>query len=226
MIEIHPSIDIETFATKIKNSLQRSAEVEELQSMSEIGDMSSFSKAVVYVTVVSVYIDETTYRNLADRAVITEAIYTALAEHPKCKDIFSFGNYIVGIFDTPFKNDIDATLDSVGKVTALFNLVKKVCNQALQSNLDYGVGMFYGKVLLIKSLGGDYPQYVWSGDAINAATKLSKNATKENKVYASFTIYNNLKEDYQKLFKKVLYEDGYEATPVNISMNKWINANV
>ena len=39
MIEIHPSIDIETFATKIKNSLQRSAEIEELQSMSEIGDM-------------------------------------------------------------------------------------------------------------------------------------------------------------------------------------------
>ena len=36
--------------------------MEELQSMSEIGDMSSFSKAVVYVTVVSVYIDETTYK--------------------------------------------------------------------------------------------------------------------------------------------------------------------
>ena len=62
MIEIHPSIDIETFATKIKNSLQRSAEIEELQSMSEIGDMSSFSKAVVYVTVVSVYIDETIWQ--------------------------------------------------------------------------------------------------------------------------------------------------------------------
>ena len=45
MIENHPSVDIETFASKIKNSLQRNAEVEELQSVSEIGDMSSFSKA-------------------------------------------------------------------------------------------------------------------------------------------------------------------------------------
>lgn len=226
MIEIHPSIDIETFATKIKNSLQRSAEIEELQSMSEIGDMSSFSKAVVYVTVVSVYIDETTYRNLADRAIITESICAAFAEHPKCKDVVSLGNYIVGVFNTAFKNDIDSALDSVGKVMALFNLVNKVYGQTMQRDITYGVGMNYAKALLVKSMGGDTPQYTWSGDAITTAMNLSEKASYGKKVFASYTIYNNLKEDYQKLFTKALLEGYYEANPVNNAMNKWINANV
>lgn len=226
MIETHPSIDIETFASKIKNSLQKSAEVEELQSMSEIGDMLSFGKAVVYVTAVSVYIDEATYRSLADRAIITEAIYIALAEHPKCKDVVSLGGYIVGIFNTAFKNDIDSALDSVGKVMALFNLVSKIYGQAMHPDIKYGVGMNYAKALLVKSMGGDSPQYTWSGDAITTAMSLSEKASYGKKVCASFTIYNNLKEDYQKLFTKALLEGHYEATPVNIAMNKWINANV
>lgn len=226
MIENHPSVDIETFASKIKNSLQRNAEVEELQSVSEIGDMSSFSKAVVYVTAVSVYVEETSYRSLADRATITEAIYTAFVEHPKCKDVVSLGSYIVGIFNTAFKSDIDSALDSVGKVMAMFGLVNKVYGQTMHEDITYGVGMNYAKALLTKSSEGENPQYTWSGDAITTSMILSEKASLVKKVYASFTIYNNLKEDYQKLFSKVLLGDHYEATPVNIAMNKWINANV
>ena len=226
MIDNHPSIDIELFASKVKNSLQRSVEVEELRSMSEIGDLSTFSKAVVYVTAVSVFIDETTYRSVADRAAISEAIYTALAEHSKCKDVISLGNYTVGIFNTAFKSDIDMALDSVGKVMALLGMVNKIYGKSMHSDLTYGVGMNYAKVLLVKSIEGEAPQFTWSGDAITAAMKLSERAAHEGKVCASFTIYNNLKEDYQKLFTKALLEGHYEATPVNIAMNKWINANV
>lgn len=35
------------------------------------------------------------------------------------------GNHVVAIFDTPFKTDIDSTLDCVGKANTLFNLVEK-----------------------------------------------------------------------------------------------------
>lgn len=226
MIENHPSIEIEKFANDVKIALQRSVEVEEFQNMGEIGDLSSFSKGIVHVAAVSVYIKEDSYRSHADRATITESIYAALAEHPKCKDIFALGNYIVAVYDTPFKNDIDTALDCVGKVNALFNLVNKIYGQSMHPNLVRGIGMNYGKVLLVKSVEGDKPQYVWSGDAVNAATALSEQAAAEEKVYASFTIYNNLKEDYQKLFKQVPFEEYYEAMPVNITMNKWIIANV
>lgn len=226
MIENHPSIEIEKFASSVKNALQRNTDVKEYQNFDEIGDLSSFSKGVVYVTVVSIYIRESSYRSRTDRATIIESIYAVMTEHPKCKDVFSLGNIIVAVFDTPFKSDIDAVLDCVGKVSALFNLVKKIYSHSMLSSIDYGIGMNYGKVLLVKSIEGDHPQYVWSGDTVNSATELSEMASSENKVYASFTIYNNLKEDYQKLFKKAISGERYEATPVNIVMNKWINANV
>lgn len=227
MIENHPSIEIEKFANDVKSALLMNSEVEVLQNMGEIGELTTFSKAVMHVAVVSVYINEDSYRSQSDRATITKAIYAVLTEHPKSKDIFSFGSYIVAVFDTPFKSDIDATLDSVGKVTAVFNLVNKIYGQSMHSNLVSGIGMNYGKALLVKSLEGDIPQFVWSGDAIDAAKALSEQASSENKVHASFTIFNNLKEDYQKLFKKAgLFDEYYEATPVNIIMNKWINANV
>ena len=96
----------------------------------------------------------------------------------------------------------------------------------MHSNLTYGVGMNYAKALLTKSIEGEVPQFTWSGDAITGAMELSERASHDKKVCASFTIYNNLKEDYQKLFTKALLEAHYEATPVNIAMNKWINANV
>ena len=226
MIESHTSIEIEKFANNVKNALLRNPDVEELQNMGEIGDLSSFSKAVVLVAVASIYIKADSFRSQSDRATITEAIYAVLSEHPKCKDIFSLGNYIVAVFDTPFKNDIDAMLDCVGKVTALFNLANKIYGQSMHAKLVYGVGMNYGKALLVKSMEGDNPKFVWSGDAIGAASTLSEKATSDSKVYASFTIFNNLKEDYQKLFNKVPFDDYYEATPVNILMTKWINANV
>ncbi len=226
MIESHRSVEIDKFASDVKNALQRTSDVEEYQNLGEISDLSAIGSAVVYATVVSVYIKEDSYRSQSDRATITKAVYIALAENTRCKDIFSLGNYIIGIFNSPFKSDIDSALDSVGKVKALFNLVNKVYGQSLQSPLTCGIGMSYGKVLMIKSLDGERPQYAWSGEAVSDATRLSEKASVEDRVCASFSIYNNLKEDYQKLFSKALLEGHYEATPVNIAMNKWINANV
>lgn len=233
MIENHPSIEIEKFAKDVKSALQGNADVELFPSVGTIGDLSTVSKAVVNVSVVSIYIDETSFRSQADHATITEAVYSALAEHPKCKDVFTLGNYTVAVFDTPFKSDIDEVLDSVGKVNTLVKLVNKIYPSS--SQLVVYIGMNYGKALLLKSIGGDEPHYVWSGDAVSTAIRLSspneerKKETEDtyvNKVYASFTIFNNLKEDYKKLFTKVSSKDYYEATPVNIAMNKWINANV
>ena len=226
MIDSHPSVEIDKFASDVKNALQRNSDVEEYQNLGEISDLSAIGSAVVYATVVSVYIEENSYRSQSDRATITQAVYTALAENPCCKDVFSLGNKIVGIFNSPFKSDIDSALDSVGKVNALFNLVNKIYRQSMHGTLTCGIGMSYGKVLMVKSLDGEHPQYAWSGEAVSVATKLSTSTSgrAEDKVCASFSIYNNLKEDYQKLFSRVT--GYYEATPVNIAMNKWINANV
>lgn len=223
MIEIHPTIDIDQYFGKIKSALLDNSEIKVYQNMMEIDDLTVFDNGIVFVTVVSVCVDWTNTRQQSDRVTITKAIYEAFCEHPKCKDVLSMDNHIVAVFDTPFKTDINATLDSVGKINAMFNLVDKV----YQYKISCGIGMHYGKVLLIKYSDGENPIYSWSGEGIGIAVKLSDEPRiNSRKVRASFTVVNNLKEDYQNLFTKVDFEKYYEADPVNIAMNKWINANI
>ncbi len=223
MVKEHNPINIDQYLGKIKSALLGNSEIRMYQNMAEINDLTVFDNGIVYVTVVCVYINWSETRQQTDRITILKAIYEAFAEHSKCNDILAMDSHVVAIFDTPFKTNIDATLDSVGKINAMFNMVEKV----YKSKFSSGIGMHYGKVLLIKSLSGEKPEYAWSGEGIDTAVKLSEAVSLNNKkVHASYTIVNNLKDDYQKLFNKATFENYYEADPVNIAMNKWINANV
>lgn len=227
MIEVHQTIDVNQYSGSIKAALLDNTDVEVFQSFGEIRDLSAFDKGIVYVSVVSVYVDWANSGKQGDRATILKAIYEAFNEHPKCLDIHSLGSYVVAIFDTPFKTDINTILDCVGKVTAMFNLVDKVIEHPTITRFTRGIGMNYGKALLVKCLSGEKPEYSWLGEAVGIAIKYSEEAKlSTRRVRASYTIYNNLKEDYQKLFSSVSLNNTYEADPVNIAMNKWINANV
>lgn len=228
MIEFHQTIDIDQYAGSIRSALLGNEEIKVFQNIGEIDDWSVFNKGIVNVSIVSVCVDWSDTKSLSERVTITKAIYEAFCEHSKCKDILSLGDYIVAIFDTPFKTDIDAVLNCVGKINAVFNLVDEVDERAPNDKYVRGIGMCFGKALLMKSLGGEKPEYCWNGEAIDIANNLSKEAKSDDvwKVYASYTIYNNLKEDYQKLFTNVGLKNYYKADPVNIALNKWINANV
>ncbi|UKK67546.1 hypothetical protein L6466_13495 [Prevotella communis] len=223
MIKFHPTIDIDQYSGIIKSALLGNAEIKVYQNMGEVENWDNFENGIVYVTVVSVYVDWSETKQQTDCSTITKAIYEAFCEHSKCRDVLSLGSYIVAIFDTPFKTDIDATLDCVGKINSLFKLI----NRVYKFQISYGVGMHYGKVLLIKSLNGEESVYAWNGEGMETAKKHSEEAKLSScRVRASYTIFNNLKEDYQKLFMKVSFGNYYEADPVNIAMDKWINANV
>ena len=228
MIEFHQTIDIDKYAGSIKSALLGNKEIKYYQNIGEIDDWSAFNKGIVNVSVVSVCVDWSDTRSLLDRITIIKAIYEAFCEHPKCKDVLAISDFIVAVFDTPFKIDIDAVLNCVGKINAVFNLVDKIYERSPGDKYVRGIGMYYGKALLMKSIDGEKPEFCWNGEAIDMAVNLSKEAKSDDKrkVYASYTIYNNLKEDYQKLFTGVSLENYYKADPVNIALNKWIYANV
>lgn len=227
MIEKHLSINNEEYVKDVRDALKNIAEVKKYQSFEELEDLSEMDQAVVNVSVVSVYIEAQDLQSDAARGYLRKAIFEAFCEHTKCKEILSLGMYIVGIFDTPFKSDIDATLDCVGKVNALFKLANKMQVQSHNGAVVKGIGMAYGKVQLTKCIGGEQTVVCWDGETIETAQSLSKKAIiGNNNVYATNTIYNNLKEDYQKLFSKVNSEDYFESDPINIAMYKWIKANI
>lgn len=221
----HSPIDIVEFANRVKTAILQNADVKVYQSLGEIEALSEINNAYVYVTVVSVYFDSANVGPTTEHTTLVKSVYEIFSENNHCRDIQTFYNYVVAVFDTPYKNDIDDVLDSVGKINALFTLVNKIRKQSLPA-INKGVGMAYGQVLLSNCSQNNVPALNWSGETFRTAVAFSKDAMSEgSRVFAGYTIFNNLKEDYQKLFHKD-NEYRYVAYPVNIAMDKWINSNV
>lgn len=227
MIEERIPIDTESFANDIISSLKQETEPKILHNLMEVNDLSAVGCAKVYVTVVCVFFDGIDKETPEDHSILHNAIVRIFAENPKCRDIGSHGHYVMAVFDTPFKTDIDNVLDSVGKINATFNIAYNVRKSTRIFGLRKGIGMAYGEVLLTTIGSGRSAIYNWDGDAFETAVEYAKDAAENanSKVLATYTIYNNLKEDYQKLFK----ENGcdcYVAFPVNIAMDKWSKSNI
>ena len=231
MITNHAPIDIATFGSNVKAALQRNAEIKEFQNLGEIEDFSVIDTAYVQVTAVCVYIDRDTVATPSIYTTLVENIARVLSEHPRCCFVQSFEGHVLGIIDTPFKSDIDMALDSVGKINALLNLANKVQADNLKPTVKRGIGMSYGQSLLNIALNPESPVYNWSGGAVKEAVGFAELACNDTdnrvrSVYASYTIYNNLKDSYKELFHKDVLDDKYYSDPVNIAFNKWINENV
>ena len=227
MIEEHNPIDIESFSNEIISSLKRETKPKILKNLMEVNDLSAVGCAKVYVTVVCVFFDGIDKDTPEDQSILHNAIVRIFEENHKCRNIGSHGHYVTAVFDTPFKTDIDNVLDSVGKINATFNIAYNVRKTTRIFGLRKGIGMAYGEVLLTTMGSGQKVICNWEGGAFETAVVYAKEAAENanSRVLATYTIYNNLKEDYQKLFK----EDGsdrYVAFPVNIAMDKWSNSNI
>lgn len=221
----HLPIDIVGFSNRVKTAILQDADVKVYQNLGEIEALSEINNAYVYVTVVSVYFDSVNVYSANEHTTLIKSVYEIFSENTHCKDIQTFYNYVVAVFDTPFKNDIDDALDSVGKINALFTLVNRTRKQT-SPVINKGIGMAYGQVLLSICSQNSEPVLNWSGDTFRTAVSFSKDAVSEGmRVFAGYTIFNNLKEDYQKLFHRY-NDDRYVSYPVNMAMDKWINSNV
>lgn len=227
MVGEHIPIDIESFARDLIASLQRKGESKALQNLMGINELADVGIAKVFVTVVSVFFDGIDKETPEDHSILHNAVVRIFEENPKCMDIATHGHYVTAVFDTPFKTDVDNVLDSVGKINATFNIAYNIRKSTHIFGIRKGIGMAYGNVLLTTTGHGQQALCNWDGGAFETATVYAKEAAEKanSKVLATYTIYNNLKEDYQKLFKEV-DNDKYVAYPVNIAMDRWSKSNI
>ena len=222
----HKPLDTIEFSNKVKSTLFQEVDIKTFQSFDASGDITLLQEAWVTATLVSVYFDKANMQSPKEYSTLVQSIFAFLNENPRCMDIQSFDNCMVAVFETPFKPDIDNALDSVGKINALFNMVNKQHKAAGVGKIKKGIGMVYGRVLMSVLSKESEPICNWSGENFQTVLSYSKDAATEGSlVYVSFSIYNNLKEDYQKLFSKDLFDNKYLAQPVNIAMDKWNNSN-
>lgn len=163
------------------------------------------------------------------RTYISELV-ALLKGNSKVSEIYIEGDSVWGIFDTPYKSDIDELFSTGAQVASLIDILNIKFNKKSYSELTVGIGCSYGSSLLIKSgyNGSGINDVVWLGKLVGEAAMLCSYGNKshtDKEMMVSNVFYDNLNENNQKLLSKNYVRDCYHGYVVNANMNKWVDYN-
>lgn len=160
------------------------------------------------------------------KVYISELI-AVLRDHDRVHEISIEGDSVWGIFNTPSKTDIDKLFSVAAMVSSLIDTLNIKLKKKGYSPLDVGVGLSYGRSLLIKSgyKGSNINDVVWLGKLVGEAAQLCSFGNREyydKEIMVSNVFYNNLNKSNQALLVKNSYRDCYHGDVINTAMNKWV----
>lgn len=162
------------------------------------------------------------------RSYISE-IVAIMNGNPNCKEIEIDGDCISGIYDTPYKADIDSMFNDSAKINSLIKILNCKYKKKGISSIRIGIGMDYGRALMIKAgySGSGLNKIVWMGDVVNSASNLCNNANKNGnkEILVSNVIYNNLNAHNQNLLAKNYIYNCYQGSIINTYMEEWYKNN-
>jgi len=148
------------------------------------------------------------------------------------REINIVGDRVWGVYRTSSSTDID----DIFALAAMANSLTKVLNYKMRQNgydtpLRFGIGMSYGRVLMIKAgySGGGIDDVVHTGDVVNHAAKLAARGSDGwwlPPIFVAEQVYQSLNEHNQRLLMRANYlEPCYQGNPVNSDMEEWYAAN-
>lgn len=160
------------------------------------------------------------------RSFISECVSIMNAQD-SCREVNIQGDCVWGIFNTPFKADIEQLVEMMAKLSSLINILNYKLQEKKYSTYMVGIGADYGRALMIKAgyKGSGINDVVYMGDVVNRASHLSGfgNETYFDKtIMVSPAIYGNLSEGYQKYFNWNANHQCYHAGIINTEMDEWI----
>lgn len=164
------------------------------------------------------------------RAFISEC--TAImnsSEH--CKEISINGDCVWGVFDTPFKSDIDSVFDIAAELNSLIKILNYKLKKKGYSEISVGIGLDYGRALMVKAgySGSGLNDVIWMGDVVNSACHLANKAGRNGKhpVVVSSVVYSNLNEYNQSIVLQTTIDENtvYHGYIYNTAMNDWFEEN-
>lgn len=194
-----------------------------------------------YVNVTAIFIDIVGSSDMTDqhkrptlakmyRAFLSECVAIMNAE-TDCKEININGDCVWGVFDTPYKSDIDNVISVAAKLNSMIKILNYKLRKKNYTEISVGIGIDYGRALMVKAgySGSAINDVIWMGDVVNSACHLCNQAGRNFRktIIISSVVYNNLNEQHQSLFSS--YTDGwetkYEGDIINIKMENWYKEN-
>lgn len=148
-------------------------------------------------------------------------------------DIFEIsieGDCVWGVFDTPYKSNIDNVFSTAAEISSLLDILNVKYKKKGYSEIAIGIGASWGESLYIKSgyKGSGINEVVWVGELVGEAAKLCSYGNRQfddAEIMVSSVFYSNLKDSNKKLLAKSSYSDCYEGNVINTTMNEWVKNN-
>ena len=146
-----------------------------------------------------------------------------------CKEININGDCVWGVFETPYKSDIDTVFSVAAQLNSLIRILNYKLHKKGYSQISVGIGMDYGRALMVKAgySGSGLNDVIWMGDVVNSACHIANKAGRDERktLAVSGCIYSNLNEHNQKLLNATTIDctTYYEGCIINTTMDEWYN---
>jgi class 3 adenylate cyclase len=163
------------------------------------------------------------------RAYISEMV-AVMHLSPRCVEVNIAGDGVWGVFDTPYKAQVDSTFETVAYANSVVDLLNCRLEKRGYDPIRAGIGVHYGRILMVKAgyKGSGINDLVYMGEVVNQASFLSDQGSRNTPpIYMSGVFHQNLKEEYQEFCtpRSVGSETVYTSYAVNIRISEWIEAN-
>ena len=183
----------------------------------------------LFASVVSVKFTSIQYLNANQenwarvKGVLLTQIYSLVAAQPLLLGFEWDGNWLHAIFNTTSKDHVDNLLDSVAKILSLTDVINHKIKETGWS-FKQVAAIDYRRVLGISAEKG---LVLWTIDQVHELDQMLEMDVNKRLIITE-TIYNNLKNEYQGLFRQDSSgsKTTYHANIVNIGMNNWLKENV
>ncbi len=170
------------------------------------------------------------------RAFCSEII-TILRQNDKYRQIGIRGDCVYAIYSAPMQDDLKSILEDAIFVNTFQEMFQCILRNNQLPQFSIGIGLGANKDLVIKAgkKNTEISDYIWIGDAVVNASKLSSLGNKEGfqTIVLDRCFHDNIKDksannkdNYSQLFKDKysyeLKENVYHGDIINTSYNNWI----
>lgn len=156
---------------------------------------------------------------------VCAAVYNELREicasASQCQQVSVIGEKVIAVFDTPMKTDVNDVTDIVAAMCGIVDIINYKCSGFKQRKIRMRISVCYGMIDLIQ-----YGDKLINGIADTGLIQEAQDQLEyeeEGSVVISRVIYNNLKDDYKKLFKYgALTDEPCHGNIINVGMSNWL----
>ena len=133
----------------------------------------------------------------------------------------ALGNKVVLVFDTTQKSEMDGVIDVVANMCGLVDIINYKCHVSpMKRGFGIRAAVNYGVLTMVSY--GEFRMNTIGDDTLLKETEGFLDTTTD-KVVISSVIKNNIKEEYQKFFDKIVDQKPlFGGNIINTGMSNWL----